>query len=155
MIAASPPRSVAFARIVAGAILFCEGYGKVTGSFVRGGFAKSAGEMAAKGYPFWRPFLERVVVVHPTPFAWAIALGELAIALSLLSGFLVRWSCVGGVAMMLAIGFGDSWPGSDAHWNQYVTTWLTQAAYALLFLIFASADAGKLWGLDSRRRRSR
>ncbi len=155
MIAASPPRSVAFARIVAGAILFCEGYGKVAGSFVRGGFAKSAAEMAAKGYPFWRPFLERVVVVHPAPFAWAIALGELAISLSLLFGILVRWSCAAGVAMMLAIGFGSSWPGSGAHWYQFATAWLTQAAYALLFLVFASADAGKLWGLDARRRGGR
>jgi hypothetical protein len=57
--------------------------------------------------------------------------------------------------MMLAIGFGNSWPGTGAHWNQFVTAWLTQAGYALLFLIFASADAGRLWGLDARRRRSR
>ena len=155
MIAASPPRSVAFARVVAGAIFFCEGYGKVAGAFVRGGFAKSASEMAAKGYPFWRPFLERVVVPHPTPFAWSIALGEIAIGLSLLLGFLVRWSSGAGIAMMLAIGFGNSWPGAGAHWNQYVAAWLTQAAYAVLFLIFATADAGKLWGLDSRRRGSR
>lgn len=95
------------------------------------------------------------MLAHPAPFGWAIALGELAIALSLLSGFLVRWSCAGGILMMLAIGLGNSWPGADAHWNQYVTAWLLQAGYAMLFLIFASADAGRLWGLDARRRRPR
>ncbi|MGH9442994.1 MAG: DoxX family protein, partial [Thermoanaerobaculia bacterium] len=135
MIAASPPRSIAFARIVTGVILFCEGFGKVTGAFVHAGFAKSAGEMAAKGYPFWRPFLERVVLVHPAPFAWAIALGEIAISLSLVSGLLVRVACAGGIAMMLAVGFGTSWPGGEAHWYQFVTSWLTQGAYALLFFI--------------------
>jgi len=155
MIVASPPRSVAFARILTGLIFFCEGYGKVTGTFVHGGFAKSAARMAAEGFPFWRPVLQRVVLVHPAPFAWAIALGELAIALSLLTGLLVRWSCAGGILMMLVIGFGSSWPGADAHWYQYVTAWLAQAACALLFLIFASADAGRLWGLDARRRRPR
>jgi uncharacterized membrane protein YphA (DoxX/SURF4 family) len=155
MVAASPSRSVAFARIVTGVIFFCEGYGKVTGTFVREGFAKSAAGMAKNGYPFWRPLLERVVLTHPAPFAWAIALGELAIALSLLSGFLVRWSCAGGILMMLAVGFGSSWPGADAHWNQFVTGWLVEGAYAILFLIFASADAGRLWGLDARRRRPR
>ena len=155
MVAATPSRSIAFARIVTGLIFFCEGYGKVTGSFLHGGFAKSVEHMAREGYPFWTTFLERVVVVHPAPFAWAIALGELAIALSLLSGFLVRWSSAGGILMMLAIGLGSAWPGADAHWYQYVTAWLAQAAYAMLFLIFASADAGRLWGLDARRRRVR
>ena len=155
MISASPPRSIAFARFVTGVVFFCEGYGKLAGTFVRGGFAKSAGEMATNGYPFWRPVLQRLVVAHPAPFAWAIALGEIAIALSLVSGFLVRWSSAAGIAMMLVVGFGASWPGDGAAWNRYVTGWLTQAAYILLFLIFAATDAGRLWGLDARRRASR
>jgi uncharacterized membrane protein YphA (DoxX/SURF4 family) len=155
MISASPSRTVAFARIVTGILFFCEGWGKFAGTFLSGGFAKSAARMAKEGYPFWRPFLERVVMVHPTPFAWAIAAGEVAIGLSLLTGFLVRWACAGGIAMMLAIGFGDSWASPGSPWSRYVTEWLEQVAFMLLFLIFATSDAGRLWGLDARRRRSR
>jgi thiosulfate dehydrogenase [quinone] large subunit len=152
MVPASPSRSIAFARIVTGVMFLCEGYGKITGSFLHGGFAKNAAQMAKEGFPFWRPILEKLVLPHPSPFGWAIALGELAIGLSLVFGFLVRWACACGILMMLVIGLGGSWPAAGAHGNQYVTAWLTQAAYAMLFLIFASADAGKLWGLDARRR---
>jgi uncharacterized membrane protein YphA (DoxX/SURF4 family) len=153
---ASPAsRSIALARIVAGAIFACSGFAKVTGAFVRGGFAKSAAEMAGQGYPFWRPFLQRVVVPHPEPFAWAVALGELALGLSLLSGLLVRWASAAGIVLMASIGFGGAWPGPHAEWHQYVTAWLAPAGYACLFLIFAAADAGRLWGLDGRRRNAR
>ncbi len=155
MISASPSRSIAFARIVTGAMFLCEGYGKVTGTFLSAGFAKTVEQMAKDGFPFWRPILEKFVRPHPAPFAWAIAAGEIAIGLSLLSGFLVRGACAGGILMMISIGIGSSWPPAGAPWNQYVTAWLTQAAYMLLFLIFASADAGRLWGLDARRRAGR
>ena len=150
---ASPAsRSIALARIVAGAIFACSGFAKITGPFVRSGFAKSAAEMAKEGFPFWRPFLQRVVVPHPGPFAWAVALGELALGLSLLSGFLVRWASAAGIVLMVSIGLGGAWPGPNAAWHEYVTGWLVPAGYACLFLIFAAADAGRLWGLDGRRR---
>ena len=155
MQASSASRSIAAARIVAGAIFACSGFAKATGPFVGSGFAKSAAEMAREGYPFWRPLLQRVVLPHPGPFAWAVALGELAIGLSLLSGFLVRWASVSGIVLMLAIGFGGAWPGPHAEWHEYVTAWLVPAGYACLFLIFAAADAGRLWGLDGRRRGGR
>lgn len=155
MIAASPSRSIAFSRIVTGVIFLAEACGKLSGDFLSGGFAKSSARMATEGFPFWRPVLQRFVLPHPAPFAWAIALGELAIALFLLSGFLVRWVCGGGIVMMLAIGFGSSFPPAGSPWNRFITAWLTQAPYLLLFLIFAAADAGKLWGLDARRKVSR
>jgi uncharacterized membrane protein YphA (DoxX/SURF4 family) len=155
MVSATPSRAIAFARIVTGAIYFCEGFGKITGPFVNGGFAKSASKMAAAGYPFWRPILERFVVPHSTPFAWAVAVAETLIGLSLLSGLLVRWASIGGFAMMVVIGLGIAWPVAGAPWHGYVTAWLLQAAYAMLFLIFAATDAGRLWGLDARRRKSR
>lgn len=155
MVVATPPRAVALARIVTGVLFFCEGFAKITGAFVDGGFAKSASKMAAAGYPFWKPFLERFVVPHATPFGWVVAISETMIGLSLLSGFLVRISSIGGFALVVVIGLGISWPGTGAPWHAYVTAWLLQAAYAMLFLIFASTDAGKLWGLDGRRRKGR
>ena len=49
----------------------------------------------------------------------------------------------------------SAWPGAGAPWHDYVTGWLLQVAYAMLFLIFAATGAGKLWGLDARRRKGR
>jgi thiosulfate dehydrogenase [quinone] large subunit len=148
----SAARTIAFVRILTGIIFFFEGYQKVTGKFVRGGFATSAARMAKAGYPFWRGFLERVVVVHPSPFAWAVALGEILIGLSLISGLLVRAASVGGILLVLSIGFGSAFPSPEDPWPAFVTEWLLQAAYFGQFLIFFAADAGRTWGLDARRR---
>jgi uncharacterized membrane protein YphA (DoxX/SURF4 family) len=148
-------RAIAAARIAAGVIFLCAGFAKVTGSFVTMGFLKSAVRMSHEGFPFWRPFLDRVVVWHPAPFAWAVAAGELAIGLSLVSGLFARWASVCGFLLMLAIGLGQAWPPPGAPWHEYVTSWLTPGAYAMLFAIFAASDAGRLWGLDAWRGRRR
>jgi uncharacterized membrane protein YphA (DoxX/SURF4 family) len=145
-------RAIAVARIVAGVVFFSSGFAKVTGTFVTEGFARSAGSMAKTGFPIWRPFLERIVVVHPAPFARAVALGELALGVSLILGFGVRWSSVAGIALMVVIGLGGAWPAPGAAWHRYVTSWLATGAYAMLFLIFAVSNAGEHWGLDGRRK---
>ena len=155
MAMSSANRSIVASRLVTGAIFFCAGFGKVTGTFVKSDFARAASDMARDGYPFWRPFLARVVVPHPTPFAWAVAAGELAIGLSLLSGLLVRWASIAGVLLMISIGLGACWPPAGSPWHLYVAMWLTQAACAMLFLIFASSDAGRTFGLDARRGRGK
>jgi uncharacterized membrane protein YphA (DoxX/SURF4 family) len=145
------------ARVIAGLIFFAEGYLKITGKFVHGGFARSAAGMAKNGFPFWRPFLQSVVLPHPAPFGWAVGLGELALGLSLLFGFLVRISCTLGIVLMLLIGFGASYPEAGSSWARYASDWLTQGAYIALFLLLAVYDAGKVAGLDARlwRRRPR
>ena len=40
-------------RLATGVVFLAEGYGEVTSDFVRGGFARSASEMAGQAWPFW------------------------------------------------------------------------------------------------------
>ena len=57
-------RLTAVVRILTGILFVAEGLSKVTGDFVSGEFAKEAPQIAARSFPFWRHFLETVVVPH-------------------------------------------------------------------------------------------
>ncbi len=145
-------RTVAFCRIATGLLFAAEGYAKLAGGFVRGGFAKTAAEAAKGAYPFWRPVLRALVVPHAGAFAWAIALGEALLGVSLLLGFLVRPASIAGVLLVLSIGFSTAFPPPGQPWVAYATAWLTPGTCVLLLLIFAVSDSGKTWGIDARRR---
>src|SRR5207253_2494896 len=89
--------SVAIVRIATGVIFFAEGFSKITGEFVRGGFAGSAREMAAgKAWPFWSHFLRAVVIPNASGFGWFFALAELALGVALILGLLTRAAAIGG-----------------------------------------------------------
>ena len=153
MIAAAPGnRTLAFCRILTGVLFAAEGYAKLTGPFVRGGFAAAAAEAVKGAYPFWRPVLRSLVAPHAGAFAWAIALGEALLGVALLLGFLVRAASAAGIALVLAIGLSTAVPGPGSPWAAWITSWLTPGACILLLLIFAVSDAGKRWGIDARRR---
>lgn len=145
--------SVAIVRIATGVIFVAEGFSKIAGDFVHGGFAQSAREMAAgKAWPFWSGFLKSVVIPNATGFGWFFALAELALGVALLLGFLTRAATIGGVLLMviLLLGQTDVRKGS---WAEWVTTGLpTKFALLLLWLLFLS-DAGRVWGVDARLRR--
>lgn len=144
-------RAISLVRILTGVMFFCEGYLKLTGGFVSGEFARQAAASADKGYVFCRPILRRFILPHPAPFAWAIALGETLLGLALVSGFLVRLASIGGILLVLIIGFGSIRPIPGQPIARDVTAWLAAFAYAGLLLIFAASNAGRTWGLDSRR----
>jgi uncharacterized membrane protein YphA (DoxX/SURF4 family) len=88
-----------------------------------------------------RAFIHGQVLTHPHVFNYLTAFGELAIALSLLTGCLVRLSSLFGAFyqanIFLAIGFAAG--GALFALNRL---------YILLFLIFLFASAGRAWGLD-------
>jgi len=150
----APMRITAVVRILTGLLFVAEGLSKVTGEFVRGGFAKHAAGIAAGSFPFWRHFLEATVVPRAGAFAWVIALGELAVGLGLLAGFLTRIAAGGGALLMLSIALGEAKPDAGAAWDDWITSGLTpKLAFLLLLLLFA-VDAGKVWGLDGRRRKA-
>jgi len=149
-----PMRLTAIVRILTGLLFVAEGLSKVAGDFVTGGFAKHAATIAAGSFPSWRHFLEATVVPHAGLFAWAIALGELAVGLGLLAGFLTRIAAAGGALLMLSIALGEAKPDAGASWDDWITSGLTpKLAFLLLLLLFA-VDAGKVWGLDGRRRKA-
>lgn len=146
-------RLAAAVRIVTGAIFVAEGYGKLTGDFVRGGFARSASEMAHQAWSFWRAFLESVVVPRAGVFGWIFALGELAVGIGLLLGLFSRVAAAGGAVQMFTILLGQSYvPGES--WEKWITAGLTTKFALLLLVLLLAADAGGVWALDSRLKKS-
>jgi|SRR5215471_3715976 len=146
-------RLAALVRIATGVLFVAEGFGKATGKFVQGGFAKSASGMTAESWPFWKSFLNSVVIPHASLFAWFVAFGELAVGIGLLLGFLTRWAAAGGVLLLLTILLGQTYvPGSS--WTGWVTAGLTTKFAILLLLLIAAVGYGA-WGVDGRRRRIR
>jgi thiosulfate dehydrogenase [quinone] large subunit len=153
----APVRTRAIVRILTGAIFLAEGWSKLAGTFVRGGFAADLPEIARGSVPFWRSFLERFVVPHATAGGWLIALGELSVGIGLLLGLWTRVACAGGAALMLAIGMGGIRPhDAKPDWTDWVTASLSAKLAFLLFVLLFTVDAGKTWGLDAvmgRRKR--
>ena len=146
-------RLAGLVRIAAGVLFVAEGFGKATGKFVQGGFAKSASGMAAESWPLWKSFLNSVVVPHASLFAWVVALGELAVGIGLLLGFLTRVAASGGVLLLLTILLGQTYvPGSS--WTGWVTAGLTTKFAILLLLLIAAVGYGA-WGVDGRRKKVR
>jgi uncharacterized membrane protein YphA (DoxX/SURF4 family) len=146
-------RLAALVRIAAGVLFVAEGFGKAAGKFVHGGFAKSASGMTAESWPFWKSFLNSVVVPHAPLFAWVIALGELAVGIGLLLGLLTRFAAAGGVLLLLTILLGQTYvPGSS--WEGWVTAGLTTKFAILLLLLIAAVGYGA-WGVDGRRKKVR
>lgn len=144
------PRLAALVRIVTGVLFVAEGYGKISGRFVRGGFAASAAAMRAEAWPFWRSFLMSVVLPHAAVFAWVIALGELALGIALLVGLWTRIAALAGALLMLTILLGQSYV-SGSPWAGWITAGLT-TKFALLLLLLIAAVGHGAWGLDGRRR---
>ncbi len=143
-------RSVACARILTGLLFIAAGYSKVTGQFIQTAFAKSAEQMGREGWPIWRSFLQSAVLPNAQTFAWVVALGELAVGIGLLLGFLTRVAAGGGLLLMLSILLGQSYSGAGASWDKWVTAGLTTKFALLLFWLLLAADAGSTWALDAR-----
>src|SRR5437867_10629117 len=148
-------RAVAIVRILTGVIFVAEGWAKITGDFVRGGFADSVRETVSHGaWPFWAAFLRAVVLGNARAFAWFFAAAELALGIALVLGLLTRAASIGGILLMLILLLGQSDVGR-ASWTRWVTAGLTtKFALFLLWLLFL-ADAGRVWGLDARVRKRR
>jgi thiosulfate dehydrogenase [quinone] large subunit len=146
-------RLAAVVRIAAGAIFVAEGAGKLAGDFVHGGFASSAEEMARVSWPFWRSFLQSVVLRHAGVFAWVFAFAELAVGIGLLLGLATRAAAAGGAVLMVAILLGQSYvPG--AKWDRWITAGLTTKFALLLLLLILASNAGRVWGIDGRLKRT-
>lgn len=144
----------AIVRILTGVIFVAEGYGKLTGAFVRGGFASQAGEIAQKAWPVWSGFLKTVVLPGAPAFGWLVAIGELAVGLGLVAGLWSRAASFGGALLVLSFLLGQSYvPG--AAWEDWVTAGLSSKLAILLLVLLGVLDAGRVWGWDGRMRSRR
>ena len=149
---ANARRVLALERIAVGVIfLFFAEYKIVGSEFVHGGFQKYIGTYVDQHQVvnLLRPTLTRIVLPHPFLWARVVAWSELLIGVSLVLGWWVRLSSLGGAIYMLALTL-STWyaPGHGAPPWRYLGNNLDHIPLLMLFLIFLTFDAGRTWGLD-------
>lgn len=138
---------LALVRILVGIQFFIVAWPKVTGGrFLHSGGRALAGQLmqgAAKDPLAWhRAFIEGFVIPHANSFSYLVAFGELAIALSLIFGCLVRVSSFFGAIhnanIYYALGFAAG--GATLNYNRLLI---------LLHIVFIFSAAGRAIGIDA------
>lgn len=132
------------ARIILGLMFLVFGGDKIFGGqFTTKGFLSGwvTGEIAAgHAFPFFRAFLEKVVVPNDWFFAWTIALGEFLLGIALISGVLLRPAAFFGALLVSFIGLASAAPPAGA--SLAVTAGgLMKFAPLILLLLVISAEA--------------
>jgi len=143
-------------RVAVGLLFLIFGEYKVFGTqfTLGGGFQFWIHRFLADGaYPFMVPILQNFVLVHGTAMAFLVAYGELAIALGLILGVLVRTASVCGLIYMLVLLFASNYPGAHAAFWQYFGAALDHLVLAICFAAFALGDADRV--LSLRRKSGR
>jgi uncharacterized membrane protein YphA (DoxX/SURF4 family) len=134
---------MAIVRIMVGYHFLTAAWPKVTGDFLNGKRLPAQLMRTVTKDPFgWhRDFIHSVVIPHPHFFSYLVAFGELAIAISLLTGCLVRVSAAfaafHNLNIYLAVAYFAG--GSQAGLNRL---------FIVLDILFVIAAAGRALGLD-------
>ena len=137
-------KALAFLRIAIGLLFLIFAEYKLTSTrFIWGGMAAYIRGFLDQGsYPFMRAFLRGVILPHAILFGALVSISELLIALSLLTGVLVRWASVGGLALMLLLLFSSNYPGPQAPFWEYFGASLEHSVLALCFIALMIAPSG-------------
>ena len=157
-IPSSPLKTIAGVRIATSVffLLFAE-YKLAGPGFAHGGFQNYLHDyIATSSVGFYRPFLSAVILPHAVFFGYAVGIIELLVGLALLLGLWVRPACILGILFLLNITLAAWWePGHGAPLWRYFGARLDTIPLSLLLVIFFAADAGRAWGLDGWRGRSK
>jgi thiosulfate dehydrogenase (quinone) large subunit len=131
-------RALAFLRISIGLLFLIFAEYKLTSTkFIWGGMAQYIGQFLNEGsYPFIRPLLKNIILPHAVFFGAVVSISELLIALSFLTGVLVRWASLGGLTMMLLFLFSSNYPGPHSPLWQFFGASLDHSVLALCFISF-------------------
>ena len=144
-------KMIAGVRIATSVFFLLFGEYKLAGpGFAHGGFQGYLHDFIAnEAVGFYRPVLSGLVLPHADVLGYAVGVVEIFIGLSMLLGLWVRPASVLGALYMLNLTLATSWgPGHGAPVWRYFGAELDHLPLLLLFIIFFSADAGKVWGLD-------
>lgn len=135
---------LAIARIFVGYHFFETGWAKVAGGFLKGdALPAQLLKTAAKDPIGWhRQFIVGFVVPHSGFFSYLVALGEVAIGVSLLLGCLVRLSSSFGAFHNLNIFFAIALGGGGSQLA-------INGIFIVLHVMFVLASAGLVLGLDA------
>ncbi len=148
-------RTIAGVRIATSVFFLLFGEYKVAGpGFAHGGFQTYLQDYIANSVvSFYRPVLTQVVLPHAVFFGYVVGIVELLIGISLLIGLWVRPASILGMLFLLNMVLATWWgPGHGAPVWRYFGAELEHLPLLLLFIIFFAADAGRVWGVDGRRR---
>lgn len=144
--------AMAFARIGVGIMfLFFAEYKLASTEFARQGYSKwVTGFVQETAVSFYKPFLQ-FTLHHAMLFAYAVAIIELLIGLSMVFGFRVRLFSIVGVFFMIQLVL-STWnlPAGTPPWR-YVGNELEHIPLLLMFIIFYAHSAGETLGLDGSR----
>ena len=142
-------------RIVTSVFFLLFGEYKLIGpGFAHGGFQTYLQDYIAKSaVDFYRPVLSGVVLPHAVFFGYLVGVVEMFVGICLLLGFWVRPASMVGILFLLNLTLAAWWePGHGVPLWRYFGARLDTLPLLLLLIIFYAADAGQVWGLDSRRR---
>jgi uncharacterized membrane protein YphA (DoxX/SURF4 family) len=149
-------RTIAAVRIATSVFFLLFGEYKVAGpGFAHGGFQNYLRDyIATTAVSFYRPFLVYMVLPHAVFFGYMVGIIELLIGICLLLGLLVRPACIVGIVFLLNLTLASWWDaGHGVPVWRYFGARLDTLPLLLLLVIFFAEDAGKIWGLDGKRRR--
>jgi uncharacterized membrane protein YphA (DoxX/SURF4 family) len=157
VLASRNDRALSLLRIAIGVlfIIFAE-YKLSSAGFIHGGFRGWIERFIADGaYPFMLPLLRGFVLRHDLALGWFVALGELAIGLSLVLGLAVRPASAAGLLLMLSLLFSSNYPGPGKPLWHYFGASLDHSILALCFCAFLAGDACAAFSIEALRRRRR
>ena len=149
------PRTIAGVRIATSVFFLLFGEYKLAGpGFAHGKFQEYLHDyITTTAVGFYRPVLSAVVLPHAVFFGYMVGVVELLIGICLLLGLWVRPAAVVGFLFLLNLTLAAWWePGHGAPLWRYFGARLDTMPLMLLLIIFYAADAGRMWGLDRRRR---
>jgi len=148
-------KTIAGVRMATSVFFLLFGEYKVAGpGFAHGAFQTYLQDyIANSAVDFYRPVLSGLVLPHAVFFGYVVGIVELLIGISLLIGLWVRPACIVGILFLLNMVLATWWgPGHGVPLWRYFGAELDHLPLLLLFIIFFAADAGRVWGLDGRRK---
>ena len=148
-------KTIAVVRTATSVFFLLFGEYKVAGpGFAHGAFQTNLQDyIANSAVRFYRPCLSGLVLPHAVFFGCVVGIVELWIGISLLIGLWVRPACIVGILFLLNMVLATWWgPGHGVPLWRYFGAELDHLPLLLLFIIFFAADAGRVWGLDGRRK---
>lgn len=134
-------RVIAIIRILTGVAFLAMGILQLKDpTFLYGGLLLELSEHGQPYYFYDRYFLGRFVELHQEFFAHLVAIGEILLGLSFLTGALVSLAALGGAFLIVNFGLAVS-SGKPLVMALHVL-------FALVFLVLGRYGAGLTWGVD-------
>ena len=149
------PKTLAIVRMATAFFFLLFGQYKLfSPEFTHGGFQQYLQSYSqGSAVSLYQPILGDVVLPHAVFFGYLIGSLEFSIGICLLLGFWVRPASVVGALHMVSLTLATWWePGHGIPIWRYFGSQLDHLPLLFLFAIFFVSDAGKVWGLDGRRK---